>query len=77
MLPPGCRVLLRTLDVGVNVDGVITMLHDYTQVGAAATLAVLEAGWWGPQEWGCPLGGRPSAGAGMVCMPCAALLDRS
>lgn len=34
--PPTCRVLLRSLDVGVNVDGVITMLHDYTQVGAAS-----------------------------------------
>ena len=32
-LPPP-RVLVRSLDVGVNADGVITMLHDYTQVGA-------------------------------------------
>jgi hypothetical protein len=29
--PARARVLLRSLDVGVNVDGVITMLHDYTQ----------------------------------------------
>lgn len=33
VLSPARRVLLRSLDVGVNVDGVINMLHDYTQVG--------------------------------------------
>jgi hypothetical protein len=27
-----CSVIMRSLDVGVNVDGVINMVHDYTQV---------------------------------------------
>lgn len=32
--PAFCRVIMRNLDVGLNVDGIINMLHDYTQVGS-------------------------------------------
>lgn len=34
---PWCRVIMRNLDVGVNADGVINMIHDYTQVGKHST----------------------------------------
>ncbi|PSC68967.1 hypothetical protein C2E20_7463 [Micractinium conductrix] len=29
--PARARVIVRSMDVGVNVDGVVTMIHDYTQ----------------------------------------------
>lgn len=33
---PAARVIMRNLDVALNVDGLVTMLHDYTQVSCSA-----------------------------------------
>ena len=27
------RVIMRSVDVGLNADAIITLIHDYTQVG--------------------------------------------
>lgn len=54
-LPPWRSVILRTLDVGVNADGVVNMLHDYT--------AVRRQRGWGlppphPTQWRCRTPGQ-------------------
>ena len=32
---------MRNLDVGLNADGVVNMIHDYTQVGSAQPCVAL------------------------------------
>ena len=34
--PARARVIVRSLDLGLNADALVTMVHDYTQVGCRA-----------------------------------------